>query len=129
MIAGIGIDIIEVERIQNELSESEDAFCNKIFTKNEITYCRKASSKNVQSQRYAARFAAKEAFFKALGTGLREELQWKDVEMCHDDLGKPHLELKNKALDLIKKEKISKILLSISHSKNNAVAVVILEKE
>jgi len=128
MITGIGIDIIEIERIQKELSASEDTFCNKIFTKNEISYCRKAASKNVQSQRYAARFAAKEAFFKALGTGLRDGLHWKDVETCHDDQGKPHLELKNKALDIIRREKISNILLSISHSKNNAVAVVILEK-
>ena len=101
---------------------------SNIFTKNEISYCRKAASKNVQSQRYAARFAVKEAFFKALGTGLRDGLRWKDVETCHDGQGKPYLELKNKAQDIIRREKISNILLSISHSKNNAVAVVILEK-
>jgi holo-[acyl-carrier protein] synthase len=128
MIAGIGIDIIEVERIYKQLSGSKDRFNTMVFTDDELDYCRKVSNLNVQSQRFAARFAAKEAFFKAIGTGLRDGLQWKDVEVVNDDLGKPHFVLKGKALETIQKEKISNILLSLSHSKSNAVAVVILEK-
>jgi holo-[acyl-carrier protein] synthase len=129
MVAGIGIDIIETERIQKELSVSEDSFCNSVFTESEIAYCRKGSNKNVQAQRFAARFASKEAFFKAIGTGLRNGLQWKDIEIVNDEYGKPRLEFKNKSLELVKKKKLSNILLTISHSKSHAVAVVILEKD
>ena len=128
MIAGIGIDIIEVERIYKQLSGSGNRFNTRVYTKNELDYCRQASNLNVQSQRLAARFAAKEAFFKAIGTGLRDGLQWKDVEVIHDELGKPGFKLKNKALETIQKEKISHIFLSLSHNRGNALAVVVLEK-
>ena len=128
MIAGIGIDIIEVERIYKQLSESIDRFNTMVYTEKELDYCRKVSNLNVQSQRFAARFAAKEAFFKAIGTGLRDGLQWKDVEVVHDDLGRPGFHLRGKAQEIIEKEQITGVLLTLSHGKDNAVAVVILEK-
>jgi len=128
MIYGIGIDLIEIDRIKSELLKSGDRFCEKIFTENEISYCRRGSNHHIQSQCFASRFAAKEAFLKAIGTGLRNGLNWKDVEVSSNKHGKPNFVLKNKALETIKKAKISNIQLSISHSRNVATAVVILEK-
>ena len=128
MIHGIGIDLIEVERIGKTTLRYGDRLYTKIFTENEINYCKSKSNLNNQSQCFAARFAAKEAFLKAIGTGLRNGLHWKDVEVSNDNLGKPNLVLRNTALEIIKKIKTSNISLSISHTKNAAIAVVILEK-
>jgi len=128
MIYGLGIDLIEIGRIKSELLRSGDRFCEKVFTEKEIDYCKRGPNLDVQSRCFAGRFTAKEAFFKAIGTGLRNGLRWKDVEVLHDNLGKPVFALKDKALETIKKEKISSIQLSISHGKNVATAVVILEK-
>jgi len=128
MIYGIGIDLIEVERIKKTALKSGDRFYTRIFTENEINYCKKGSDLNNQSQCFAARFAAKEAFFKAIGTGLRNGLHWKDVEVSNNELGKPDLVLRNTALEIIERIKSPNILLSISHTKNAAIAVVILEK-
>ncbi|MEA3476390.1 MAG: holo-ACP synthase [Candidatus Cloacimonadota bacterium] len=128
MVFGIGIDIIEIDRIKAELGKHKGRFSKMVFTEKEIDYCSKNKNLNVQSQCFAGRFAAKEAFFKAIGTGLRNGLGWKDVEIVNDKLGKPGLILKNKSNRVIKKGKIANILLSISHSKHYATAVVILEK-
>jgi holo-[acyl-carrier protein] synthase len=128
MICGVGIDVIEISRIKNELLKSGERFCKTIFTENEITYCQRGSNINVQSQCFAGRFAAKEAFFKAIGTGLRGGLTWKDIEVYNDEYGKPNFILKNKALETVEDEGISNIKLSISHCNTVAIAVVILEK-
>lgn len=129
MIHGIGIDIIETDRIKNQIEKDGDRFYKKIFTKKEIEYCTQGANVNVQAQRFAGRFAAKEAFFKAVGTGLRNDLRWIDVEIVNDELGRPMIILKNKTLQIIKSDMISNIQLSISHDRQNAAAVVILEKE
>jgi len=128
MIYGVGIDVIEINRIKNELIKFGESFCKAIFTDNEISYCQRGSNISVQSQCFAGRFAAKEAFFKAVGIGLREGLTWKDIEVHNDEYGKPRFILKNKALEIISDKKISNIQLSISHCKTVATAVVILEK-
>jgi holo-[acyl-carrier protein] synthase len=128
MIYGVGIDSIETDRVKRETEKSGDKFCRMIFTEKEIEYCRNTSNLNIRAQRFACRFSAKEAFFKAIGTGLRDGLRWQDVEVSNDSLGKPYLVLRNKALDLIEKENISNIQLSLSHRKNAATAVVILER-
>jgi len=128
MIFGTGIDLIDIQRIKKSLEKSADQFCQSLFTENEIQYCKRTENLNVQSQCFAARFAAKEAFFKALGTGLRDGLQWKDVEVLNDDLGKPSLHLQNKTLQIINAEEINNVQLSLSHNKSHATAVVILEK-
>ncbi len=128
MIFGIGIDIIEIDRIKAELEKHRDRFTKMVFTEKEIDYCSRNKNLNAQSQCFAGRFAAKEAFFKAIGTGLRNGLGWKDVEIVNDKLGKPSLILKNKSHKVIEKGKIANILLSISHSKHYATAVVILER-
>ncbi len=128
MIYGMGIDLIDIDRVKKEIERSGDAFCNRIFTEQEIRTCRAKLNPNVQSQCFAARFSAKEAFFKAIGTGVRGELHWKDVEVVNDPLGKPVLHLKGKVLEMVETKGISEIQLSISHTRQLATAVVILEK-
>ena len=128
MICGLGIDVVEVDRIKRELTKSDSAFSKKIFTEDEIGYCEKGSSLSVRAQRFAARFTAKESFFKAIGTGLRDGLNWKDVEIFRDEQGKPSLILRNRALELVNKAGIKNFHLSITHTSDYAAAVVILEK-
>jgi holo-[acyl-carrier protein] synthase len=126
LIFGIGIDIIEVVRIEKQIEAESNSFIKKIFTNNEIEYC-ETKIKN-KAQNYAARFAAKEAFFKALGTGWRDGLSWKDVEIENDELGKPKILLSGKSKTYIQENSISTIHVSLSHIREIAVAVVILEK-
>jgi len=124
MIKGIGIDIIEIERVENAISHYGDNFLNKVFTEKEIAYCTRQKKMGVHE--FAVRFAAKEAYSKALGVGLRglgrgkKGINWQDIEVSNDDLGKPFLIYKGKVL--------KKSHVSLSHSKNYAVAVVYVEK-
>lgn len=129
MIFGIGIDIIEIDRIKKEILRYGDKFCTRIFTENEMKYCKKGFNLAIQSQCLAGRFTAKEAFFKAIGTGLRGGLTWKDVEIFNDDSGKPYLVLTKKGLELVKENRITNIQVSISHCHQSAIALVILEQE
>lgn len=112
-----GTDIIEVKRIQKNIEEKGDKFLKKIYTQNEIDYC---ESKKVQKfQSYAARFAAKEATFKALSKYIDFEYSWKDFEVENDKNGKPILKLHFKI------DELEELELSISHCKEYAVANVI----
>ena len=126
MIFGIGIDTIEVSRIERQILKEKKFFIKNIFTDKEIEYC-ETKIKN-KAQNYAARFAAKEAFLKAIGTGLRDGLKWKEIEIENDELGKPELLVAGKTKQLIKENKISKIHVSLSHINEIAVAIVILEQ-
>jgi holo-[acyl-carrier protein] synthase len=124
MIAGLGIDIIEVERVATKISK-EAGFRELVFSKKEIDYCETKTDKFVH---YAARFAAKEAFFKAIGTGWKEGTAFNEVEITNNDAGKPELSLlgaTGKSLDALGMITIS---LSLSHLKTIASAVVIIEK-
>ena len=114
MIYGIGIDLIEIHRIKGELEKFGDRFCGSIFTEDEVEYCKKGSNIDVQAQCFAGRFSAKEAFFKSIGTGLRNKFSWKDVEIMNDELGKPSFRLRNKAREFIEEIGVSNIQLSIS---------------
>lgn len=125
MIFGIGTDIIEVDRMRKHL-EGNDALTKKLFTKAEQEYCDKG--KVTRWQRYAARFSAKEAFFKALGTGFRFDMAFHEIEVKNDELGKPFIKTHGKVKDYLEKEKINIIHLTISHVKEMANAFVILEK-
>ncbi len=119
MITGIGIDIIEVERIK-KLVDKNPRFLKRIFTTQEIHYSQKKINKY---QHFAARFAAKEAFFKALG----RRIKWTDIGLINLSSGKPQLEIKDTKL----KEKFSfdKIHVSVAHLKEHAVAIIILESK
>jgi len=119
----IGVDLCDVERLARIIDQQGDRFLKKVFTQNEIKYCQPKHSK---SQCFAARFAAKEALLKALGTGLRDGLNWKDMEVINDPLGKPYFELYNKCADLLDKKNV---LLSLSHTDNMAIAFVIIESD
>jgi len=128
MIIGTGIDIVKVERLTKLISEKKKSFSKKLFTQKEINYCEQGSNIKISAQHYAGRFAAKEAFLKALGTGWRNGIDWKDIEIVNDDYGKPCINLHQNAKDIIKKQNITNIQLSISHSNDDAVAMVVLEK-
>ena len=116
--------MIEVDRIQIAM-ERDIGFKNTIFTNAEILYC---ESKTNKYQHYAARFSAKEAFMKAIGTGWRYGIRFADIEIYLDELGKPSIRGYGKAKELLKKEEISKIHVSLSHLTEMATAIVIIEK-
>ena len=124
-----GTDIIEVERIKKAIEEhegkSENIFLNKIYTKNEIEYCENKG--RAKYQHYAARFAAKEAIFKAISNLLKDkyELSWQNAEIINNETGKPEVVFKNISKEL--EEKIIHIDISLSHIKEYAVAMVVLE--
>jgi holo-[acyl-carrier protein] synthase len=124
LIFGTGIDIIEVHRIQTVM-EKDIGFREKIFTAGEIEYC---ETKKNKYQHYAARFSAKEAFLKAIGTGWRFGIRFADIDVYHDEFGKPLIRLTGKAEELVLREKIEGIHVSLSHLKEMAVAVVVVEK-
>lgn len=123
MILGIGTDMVEVARIAKSIEKS--AFKEKVFSKTEITYC---ESKKNKAESYAARFAAKEAFFKALGTGWRGGMAFNEVEIKNDKLGKPTLHIVGKTAKIIKKINIKTIHVSLSHTKETAIAMIVLER-
>ena len=125
MIYGTGIDIIEVSRIKSVM-EKDLGFREKIFTKGEIAYCETQKHKY---ENYAARFSAKEAFMKAIGTGWRLGIRFADIDVYHDEYGKPLIRLSGKAEEIIRNERISKIHVSLSHLKEMATAVVVVERE
>ena len=125
MVLGTGIDIIEVARIQ-KVMERDIGFRDKIFTPGEIEYC---ETKKHKFENYAARFSAKESFLKAIGTGWRFGIRFADIEVYHDELGKPFIRVHGKAKQLITDLSVSKIHVSLSHLKEMATAIVILECE
>lgn len=111
MILGIGIDIIEINRIQKSIEKYGNAFIDKIFTKNEIEYC---SNKAAKYQHFAARFAGKEAVAKALSSLAPNGFNWKDIEIYNLDNGLPQVKLFNKLSTFIDSSK--SIMISMSHS-------------
>lgn len=119
MIKGIGIDIIEIPRIKKAIARNGSRFLDKLFLQSEQQYC--SNFKECESH-YAARFAAKEAAVKALGIGFRDGVTWHDFEVAHDMHGKPFFKLSDSI-----KERFNhpNLLLSISHSKEYATAVVL----
>lgn len=119
---GLGIDLCEVERFER-LQENE-AFLQRVFSADEIAYCKKRTK---SAQSFAARFAAKEAFGKALGIGISGGVTLQEVEVCHNADNKPFLELSGKTKEIAEKFGVTKIHLSLTHETGVAAAVVILE--
>ena len=115
MQKGIGIDIIEIQRVKTAVKQFKDKFLSKVFTKRELDYCTKR--KALKYPELAARFAAKEAYSKAIGTGIRG-INWKEIEIINNDHGKPYIYVKRKL--------IRKAMVSLSHSLNYATAVVMV---
>lgn len=126
MIVGTGIDIVEVFRMRDAINKWGDNFLTKVFTDREIKY---SSSRRFAPQHFAARFAAKEAVVKAFGVARRFPLNWTDIEVFNDAEGKPIISFSNDALKLKKRKKVNEVVVSMSHSKNYAVANAILLKK
>ncbi|MGA9389238.1 MAG: holo-[acyl-carrier-protein] synthase [Candidatus Sulfotelmatobacter sp.] len=124
MIVGTGIDIAEVPRIRRSIERFGGRFLLRVFTAGEIEYC---DSKANRAERYAARFAAKEAAMKALGTGWNHGVAWRDCEVVRLPGGRPSISFHGKAAELAAKLGIRNAALSISHTAEQAIAQVILE--
>jgi holo-[acyl-carrier protein] synthase len=124
MILSIGIDIAEVYRIRETLARTP-RFGERVFTESERAYCETKGAAAAQS--YAARFAAKEAFLKAIKTGWRGKITWQDIEVVNDADGVPSLNVKGEAARLMNELGAARCHLSISHTTEHAIAEVILE--
>lgn len=125
MIYGTGIDIVEISRFERFLEEGNEALFVRVFTPGERAYC---SAKKKSAQHYALRFAAKEAYFKALGLGLRDGMSWQDVEVINDELGKPDVSLRGRAAEIFSDQELHKVHTTLSHDGAYAVAMVVLER-
>ncbi len=124
MITGIGIDVIQNDRIRSSIERFGDRFLKRIYTEGEIEYCKKCAQPEIH---YAARFAAKEAAFKALGTGWAAGVKWKDVEVNRLPSGKPELHLHGEALAHATSMNAARFYVSLTHDQLVSCAVVILE--
>lgn len=123
MVIGIGIDIVEIERIRRAIERTGDRFIHRVYTPDEINYC---ESRKNKFQHYAGRFAAKEAAFKALGTGWSGGVAWKDAEVAVEPSGKPCLLLHGQAQAIARKQGAHDMYVSISHCQTYVVAQVVL---
>ena len=119
MVKGIGADIIEIERLRILAEKYPGKFLNKIFTQGEVAYC---NLRKNPFPSFAARFAAKEAVLKALGTGLAFGIRWRDVEIVTETGQAPKISLHNKAVEIAVEKGIRKVLISISHDRDKALA-------
>ncbi len=126
MIVGTGIDIAEVPRIAQSITRFGDRFLRRVFTEGEMRYC---DAKANRAERYAARFAAKEAAMKALGTGWNHGVAWRDVEVRRMPGGRPTIQFHGKAAEFAAKLGTVRVSLSLTHSKEYAIAQVILESK
>ncbi len=124
MIVGTGVDLCEVERIRRAAERFGRRFLERVFTPREIAYAERKASK---FERYAARFAAKEAGMKAIGTGWRKGVRWRDFEVVNLPTGKPTLVFHGKAAQYAAELGVRHVSLSITHTKETALAHVILE--
>ena len=124
MILGTGIDIVNIGRIDSMMARWGDLFLGRVFTEREIVRCRQRAR---PSECFAIRFAAKEAFLKAIGRGLRNGIQWTDIEVENDSLGKPLFSFHRKAKEVLETQRVKKALLTLSHERFYAVAHVLLE--
>ncbi len=124
MVLGLGTDLIETKRVQESIDRFGERFLERVFTAGEITYCRR---KKNAAESFAARFAAKEAGAKALGTGISHGVNWKELEVRREVSGKPTLHLSGRAAELAKAMGVRRLQLSLTHSRELAMAVVVAE--
>ncbi|NPA24733.1 MAG: holo-ACP synthase [Deltaproteobacteria bacterium] len=125
-IFGIGSDIVEVSRIEHLITTSGDRFLKRIYSSAEITY---AMAKARPALHFAARFAAKEAFVKALGCGFRDGIEWRDIEIENNRLGRPSMRLHNRVAAICRQYDLLEPWLTLAHEQEYAQAFVILESD
>jgi len=116
---GIGIDVVEVERIEHSLEQFGERFAEKVFTADERRYC---DSQHRPGLHYAARFAAKEAVAKAFGTGIGRQLEWLDMEVVRRESGEPELRLSGSGAAFATEHGITAVKISLTHAKRYAAA-------
>ncbi|HUO36137.1 MAG TPA: holo-ACP synthase [Candidatus Acidoferrum sp.] len=124
MIVGLGLDIAEIDRIEDAIARHGAPFLERLFTPRETEYCERFKNR---FERYAGRFAAKEAAMKALGTGWSRGVRWRDIEVVRASSGKPSLKLEGVAAEIARGMGVNNIVLTITHSGNLALAQVIFE--
>jgi len=124
MLIGTGVDLIEVERIAHSIERYGERFLRRVYTDHEIAYC---SRKRVNAESFAARFAAKEAGAKALGTGISRGVTWNEFQVARNPGGRPVLELRGRAALLATELGVRAISLSLTHTNSLAIATVVME--
>ncbi len=124
MVVGLGTDLTEVGRIEQSIARFGDRFLARVFTPGEIAYCRRKKS---FGESFAARFAAKEAGAKALGTGISFGVSWPEFEVRREPSGRPSLHLSGRAAELAERAGVTRISLSLTHTRGMALAVVVME--
>lgn len=124
MVLGLGTDLIETKRVEGSIDRFGDRFLERIFTPGEIAYCKR---KKNAAESFAARFAAKEAGAKALGTGISRGVTWREFEVKREASGRPSLHLSGRASELARAMGVKRIQLSLTHSRDLAMAVVVVE--
>lgn len=125
MIYGIGIDLIHIKRMQRLIERWGDRFIGRVFTPDEIAFCDKRA---FPMPAFALRFAAKEAFSKALGQGMKRGIRWRDIETSHFPGGQPYLKLHGRSSGICREKKITSHHLSLSDEGEYGIAIVVLEK-
>jgi holo-[acyl-carrier protein] synthase len=123
-ILGIGVDMVEVERIQHSLDRFGERFMKRVFTEGEIAYCQ---SMRFPARHFAARFAAKEAVSKAFGTGIGKAMSWRDIDVHKKESGEPFLVFHAAAAALAKERAIKSAWISLSHTDHHALAMIVIE--
>jgi holo-[acyl-carrier protein] synthase len=126
MIVGVGTDLTEIDRIEQSIGRFGDRFLGRIYTPDEIAYCR---SKKRPGESFAARFAAKEAGAKALGTGISRGVSWRELEVRREQGGRPALVFSGRAAEIAASLRVTSVALSLTHARNMALAFVVLEAE
>ena len=123
-VLGIGVDLVECARIEHSLERFGERFLKRVFTAGEIEY---SQSMKYPARHLAARFAAKEAASKAFGTGIGKSMGWKDIDVRRKESGEPYVVLEGGAQKLAEERKVSKVLITLSHTEHHAMAVIVLE--
>ena len=124
MIVGIGVDIVENARVGELLEKHGRAFEEKLFTEGELSYARERRRRH---EHLAARFAAKEAVAKALGQGMSNGVSWRDIEVVHDETGKPGVKLTGPVKKLAEQMGVRSLHISLSHTDSHSIAFVVAE--
>lgn len=125
MISGVGVDIVDVASLAEIIRESGDDYIRRVFTPLEIEYCDQVAD---SMGSYAARFAAKEAAMKALGTGWDQGVDWHDFEIVNEPSGQPIMHVRGKAEELLKERSVSSVWVSLAHVQGYAIAQVVFER-
>lgn len=124
-VLGIGVDLVEAQRIEHSLERFGERFLHRVFTAGEIAYCQ---SMKYPARHFAARFAAKEAVSKAFSTGIGKSMGWKDIDVHRQESGQPYVVLEGGAKELARARGVVHVWITLSHTDHHAVAMIVLEK-